>query len=205
DRENRRVVAFDLFGRRIGVVLDLADPTLEAQIGRVDPGVLAADRGGALYLSDPARERILCFDASGRYLRALGGYGAKPGQLRGVRGLALTTRGELVVAERLNARLQILDGGGRPVKAWSLPVGKTAGALPVAIDDQDRIAVGDEASGRLWLFDAAGRLLAATAGLGRPRALAFGAEGQLFLAGRDPAALRVLTFASDSSSAPEGR
>ena len=205
DRENRRVVAFDLFGRRIGVVLDLADPTLEAQVGRVDPGVLAADRGGALYLSDPARERILCFDASGRYLRAVGGYGSRPGQLRGVRGLALTARGELVIAERLNARLQVLDGSGRPVKSWPLPVGRTGAELPVAVDDQGRIAVADQARGRLWLFDTRGRALAAIAGLDRPRALAFGIEGELLIAGREPAAVRALTFEPISRSAPEGR
>src|SRR6185295_11493553 len=162
DRENRRVVAFDLFGRRIGTVLDLADPTLEAQIGRVDAGILAADRGGALYLTDPARERILCFDASGRYLRAVGGYGSRPGQLRGVRGLALTDRGELVVAERLNARIQILDNSGRPVRSWPLLVGRAAAELPLATDDEGRVAVADEATGRLWLFDAGGRVVAAT-------------------------------------------
>ena len=205
DRENRRVVAFDLFGRRIGILLDLAEAALEAQLGRVDPGVLAADHGGALYLSDPARERILCFDASGRYLRAVAGYGSRPGQLRGVRGLALSARGELVVAERLNARLQVLDGSGRAVKSWPLPVGRAGAELPVAVDDQGRVAVADEATGRLWLFDGGGKLLAEAADLGRPRALAFAADGRLMLAGRGPAGVRSVTFEPSSPPAPEGR
>jgi len=87
DRENRRVESFDLFGRRVGTTLDLADPALEAQVGRIDPTALASDRGGALYVADPARERVLSFDVSGRFLRALGGFGSRPGQLRGLRGM----------------------------------------------------------------------------------------------------------------------
>jgi hypothetical protein len=203
DRENRRVLLYDLFGRLQGTLLDLAAPDLESRLGRVEPGGLAADRGGALYLSDPARERILAFDGSGRFLRALGGFGTRPGTFRGMRGLATTPRGELVVTERLNGRVQRLDAGGRPAAAWALALGpRPAGALPVAADEQGRVAVADEDSGRLWVFDAQGRKLAETGGLGGPRALAFAPDGTLLVAEGAPA--RIRRFALRAADAREG-
>jgi len=194
DRENRRVESFDLFGRRVGTTVDLADPSLEAQVGRVDPTLLATDRGGALYVADPARERVLSFDVSGRFLRSLGGFGSRPGQLRGLRGLATGPRGELVVTERTNARVQRIDAGGRPVAAWRLPLDpkSKSGELPVAVDGAGRVAVADETSGSLWLFDAAGSLIGAATGLGHPRALSFGRDSTLFVAGVQPAGVRTI-------------
>ena len=200
DYENRRVERYDLFGRRLGTLIDLLDPALEAQVGRVDPIALAADRGGALYLADADRDRVLAFDFAGRYLRTIGGFGGKPGSFRGLGGLATAPRGALVVAERVNRRVQRLDAGGRVSASWPLAVASAAGAIPVAVDDSSRVAVADEASGRLWLFDGGGRPLAALAGLARPRALAFAPDGTLLVAeaGRG----EVRRFAIERSAAP---
>ena len=196
DRENRRVESYDLFGRLAGTALDLADPGLESQVGRVDPTQLAADRGGALYVADPARERVLAFDASGRFLRVLGGFGSRPGQFRGLRGLAAAPRGELLVTERGNARVQRLDSSGRPAASWALPIepGAKAGELPVAVDGSGRVAVADETTGALWIFDPAGTAIGAASGLGHPRTLAFTPDGTLLVAGVEPAGVRAITL-----------
>lgn len=196
DRENRRVESFDLFGRRVGTTLDLADPALETQVGRVDPTQLASDRGGALYVADPARERVLSFDASGGFLRVLGGFGSKPGQFRGLRGLTTGPKGELVTTERGNARVQRLDAGGRPVASWPLPIdpkGKS-GELPVAVAGDGIVAVADETTGTLWLFDSGGARLGSAGGLGHPRALAFSGDGRLFVATVQPAGVRTISL-----------
>lgn len=182
DHENRRIERYDLFGRRLGTLVDLLDPALEGEVGRVDPVALAADRGGALYLADADRERVLAFDFSGRFLRALGGFGGRPGSFRGLGGIALTPRGGLVTAERVNARVQRMDAGGRVTASWPLAAVRAAGAMPVAVDDSSRVAVADEAGGRLWLFDGDGRPLATLGGLDRPRALAFAPDGTLLVA-----------------------
>ncbi|TMQ72442.1 MAG: hypothetical protein E6K80_02770, partial [Candidatus Eisenbacteria bacterium] len=137
DRENRRVLVYDLFGRLQGVRIDLADPTLESTTGRIDPTWLATDRGGAIYVADPGRERLLVFDTSGGLTRTLGGFGAQVGSFRGLRAMAAAPHGELVVTERLNARVQRLDASGRPIASWALPISpRGAGALPVAVDEQ---------------------------------------------------------------------
>jgi sugar lactone lactonase YvrE len=197
DRENRRVLVYDLFGRLQGVRLDLAAEALESQTGRIDPGVLATDRGGALVITDPARERLLVFDTSGNLVRTLGGFGARVGFFRGLRGVAAAPRGELVVTERLNARVQRLDAGGRPVGSWPLSIdARASGALPIALDERGRVAVADETAGRLWLFDARGRRLAQEEGLSRPRALAFAPDGTLLVVEGNPARLRRFELAA---------
>jgi len=201
DRENRRVVTYDHFGRRIGVAIELAEPALELQIGRVDPSLLAADRGGAIAIVDPERERLLTFDFSGRFQRAIGGYGPRPGQLRGTAGLAFAPKGDLVVAERGGARVQRIDADGRAVASWPLPVKRGSGLLPVAVDDAGRVAVADQDSGRLWVFGADGRPLASVSGLARPSALAFDSDGSLLAVEAAPPA-RLLRFRLETAAAP---
>jgi len=191
DRENRRVLVYDLFGRLQGVRLDLTDEALESQTGRVDPTWLATDRGGALFIADPARERLLIFDTSGRLMRTIGSFGPRVGAFRGLRALAVAPHGELIVTERINARVQRLDAGGRPIASWALPIeSKGAGGLPVAVDESGRVAVADETSGRLWVFDAQGRKLVEQSELSRPRALAFAPDGTLLVAEGNPAQVR---------------
>ena len=181
DLENRRVEAYDLFGRRVGTLIDLLQDDLALEVGRVDPVAITADRGGALFLADALGERILAFDFSGRFVRVVGGIGTRPGSFRGLRGLAAAPRGELVTAERINARAQRLDPGGRVLESWPLDVRPGRGALPVAVDDSARVAIADEGSGRLWIFDASGAALGTLAGLEGPRALVFATGGSLLV------------------------
>jgi DNA-binding beta-propeller fold protein YncE len=203
DRENQRVVLYDLFGRLVGVLVDFA--ALEDELGRVDPVALAADRGGALYVADADRDRVLELDFSGRYVRSLGGFGVGAGSFRGLAGLATGPGGGLVTAERTGARVQLLDAAGSPLATWPLPVRPGRGRLSVAVDESTRIAVADEVSGRLWLFDLAGRLLGARADLASPRALAFAPDGSLLVA--EGAAGRVRRFALEpaGTATPPGR
>jgi DNA-binding beta-propeller fold protein YncE len=201
DRENRRVLSYDLFGRLQGTLIDLEAPPLDDQLGRVTPVDLAADRGGAVYVADVERDRVLAFDFSGRYVRTLGGLGARPGSFRGIAGLATGRRGEVVTAERVNARVQRLDPNGRVLAAWPIAARPTAGALAVAVDDSGRVAVADEVSGTLVVFDSGGRRLAELARLAGPRAITFTRGGTLLVA--EAAAGRVRAFALEPN--PEGR
>ena len=46
---------------------------------------MASDRGGAVYIVDVDRDRLLMFDFSGQFIRTIGGYGAKLGSFSGLR------------------------------------------------------------------------------------------------------------------------
>jgi DNA-binding beta-propeller fold protein YncE len=203
DRDNRRVQTFDLFGRRLGTLIDLASDDLQRQLGNIDAFAIASDRGGALALLDHDRDRVLVFDFSGRLIRVMDATGAAPGSLRGVRGIAFTPRGELVTAERGNARIQCFDAGGRVARSWPVPVGPGNGALALAVDGDGRIALADETGGGLWLWAADGTWLGSWRGLGHPRGLAFSSDGTLVVAESTPPRLRRLAFQGPSAGPKE--
>jgi DNA-binding beta-propeller fold protein YncE len=205
DRENRRIVSYDLFGHLDGVLADFQSSTLASALGRVDPVALAADRGGALYVADADRDRILALDFAGQLVRTLGGFGAAPGSFRGIAALAVTPRGELVTAERAGARLQRLDASGRPVTSWALPVAPARGALTLAVDDSARVALAVESAGAVIVFDRDGRPLAWRSGVAAPRAVTFAPDGTLLAAESGCGRLLDMRLEPASAAAAPGR
>jgi hypothetical protein len=212
DVENRRIVAYDLLGRRTDLVVALEDPALLGVTGRVAPVALASDRGGALYVADSDRDRFLAFDFAGHFQRALGGYGVAAGSFHGLAAIAVGARGEVVTLERplavrrrkgapadsahrdVPARVQWLDAGGTPRSSFTLEA-KGARVFALAVDDSGRVAV-TLAGGRedeLRLFDRDGTALARLAGLAAPTAVAFAPDGTLLVA--ESGASRVRRFA----------
>jgi len=138
-------------------------------------------------------------------VRSIGGFGVGAGSFRGLAGLATGPRGELVTVERTGARVQCLDAGGSPLTAWPLPVRPGRGRLAVAVDDSARFAVADEASGRLWLFDLAGRLLGARRDLASPRAVVFAPDGSLLVAEGTAGRVRRFALEPARTATPPGR
>lgn len=200
DVENRRVVTYDVHLRLVGVLADLAGPDLEPTLGPVSPVGLASDRGGAVYVADADGDRVLAFDFSGRFLRAIGSHGEAEGRFRGLAAIATDAQGVLVAADRPRergpARLQWFDAGGRVTRVVFAPAAAAAprrtGALAVAVDDSGRVALADEETGEVVLLDGHGRVRARAGGLERPCALAFAPDGTLLVAERGAARLRRL-------------
>lgn len=205
DRENRRILTYDMFDRPLGTLVSFDDDLVVRMIGRVEPTALATDRSGAPLVLDRDGERLVAFDVAGAYLRTIGAPGSAPGSFRGLRAVAVTARGEILTAERGNARVQRLDPGGRPLGGWPLDVKPGSAGLAIAVDDSGRVAVADESGGRLWLWGRDGALLAVLAGLGRPRALAFTPAGDLVVAESLPPRVRRLRLvrAGGGAAGPE--
>ena len=200
DVENRRVSTYDHHLRLIGAAVELASQELEARIGLVRPVAVASDRGGALYVADAERDRVLVFDYSGAFQRELGGYGGRSGGFAGLAGIATGARGTLYTVERprpaprraaatdssqARSRVQWLDAGGRVLGSWWTPpwaAGPAEVSLSVAVDGAGRLAVVAERSGELRVFSPDGNLLASAGGLAGPRAVAFADDGTLLVA-----------------------
>lgn len=211
DVENQRVVSYDHHLRLLGVLVDLAAPALESRVGRVRPVALAADRGGAVYVADADRDRVLVFDFAGTFLREVGGFTARAGGFAGLSDIACGPRGTLVTVERARARgrreapadslvgrsrVQWLDASGRVTNArWlpAWPAGNSETRVSVAVDDSNRVAVAGERSGELLLLAPEGTVLTRLTGLAGPRALGFATDGTLLVA--EAGAGRVRRFA----------
>jgi sugar lactone lactonase YvrE len=209
DVENRRVVTWDFEMHLVGVLADLAAAELESSLGPVSPVSLAADRGGAVVVADADGDRVLAFDFSGRYLRAIGGHGQAEGRFAGLAAVAVGPRGELLACDRpepgsaAGARVQWFDAGGRTMgEARAVLAGPARrgrpGRLSLAVDESGRVAVADEAAGTLEVLGNSRETLARLDGLARPVALSFAPDGTLLVA--EAGAARVRRFALTSAA-----
>lgn len=86
--------------------------------------------------------RISVFDRTGKFLRRIGKAGTGPGEFRTPHALEFDSKGQLVVADRHNHRIQVLTKVGKFVLEYD-DFGRTSG---LAIDKNDVIYTADSES-----------------------------------------------------------
>lgn len=98
------------------------------------PNHVAVAPNGDIYVSDGYRNaRIVHFSGDGQFIRTIGGgQGAEPGQLQLPHGVALDSRGRILVNDSDNARVSVFDQDGNFVESWPFP---GRGGIVVAADD----------------------------------------------------------------------
>ena len=126
------------------------------------PGELARPQSmvidkGLVYVTDASNHRISVFKTDGTFVRTMGSAGAGLGQFRWPYGLAQDRRGNLVVVEFGNNRVQLIDKNtGRGLKVWGA-AGRAPGELAypwaVAVDKRGRIVTVDAGNNRLQVFE----------------------------------------------------
>lgn len=80
------------------------------------PTDVAIGPNQGIFVSDGyGNNRVVRFDANGKYLGAFGREGSGPGEFRLPHALAFDQHGRLYVADRSNARIQVFDVEGRPL------------------------------------------------------------------------------------------
>ncbi len=217
DLENRRITAYDLQLRLLGVLIRFEEEFLAQRLGTVRPVGLAADRGGAIALADGDADRVLLFDFAGRFTKEVGGLGGRAGAFRDVVAMAMSPNGMLVVVEQRAsvkrrkgvvvdssqvseslARVQVLDATGAVLRTWPLAA-KDPRGFACAVDDSGRVAVATDAgrASTLEVFDRDGTLLAQWLDVSSPRALAFALDGTLLVAEGAPARVRRLRLLAE--------
>jgi DNA-binding beta-propeller fold protein YncE len=83
------------------------------------PTDLAITPQGHLFVSDGyGNNRVVHFDADGRYVHSWGYLGSGPGQFSLPHAIAIDSRGQLYVADRNNARVQVFDQRGAFLAQW---------------------------------------------------------------------------------------
>ena len=98
------------------------------------PNHVAIAPNGDVYVSDGyVNARVVQFDQDGKFVRAIGGVkGSQPGQLQLPHGVALDSRGRILVNDSDNARVSIFDRDGKFLESWPYP---SRGGIEVAADD----------------------------------------------------------------------
>lgn len=102
---------------------------------------------GSFYVSDGYRNtRVIKFDAAGRYQFEWGGKGSEPGQFNLPHGVAVDSRGRVLVCDRSNSRLQVFDPRGKFLAEWKGPeIGRPYGVSVAANGHIFLVDGGDQA------------------------------------------------------------
>ena len=83
------------------------------------PTDMAITRDGDVFVSDGyGNNRVVHFNAKGKFVKAWGKKGKKPGQFNLPHGIALDSLGHLYVADRNNGRLQVFGMKGEFIAEW---------------------------------------------------------------------------------------
>ena len=98
------------------------------------PNHVAIAPNGDIYVSDGyVNARVVHFSSKGEFVRIIGGVkGSAPGQLQLPHGVALDSRGRILINDSDNKRVSIFDKDGRFVETWPYP---SRGGIAVASDD----------------------------------------------------------------------
>jgi streptogramin lyase len=98
------------------------------------PNHVAIAPNGDIYVSDGYQNsRVVHFSGNGQFIRIIGGVkGSQPGQLQLPHGVALDSKGRILVNDSDNQRVSIFDKDGKFVEAWPFP---SRGGIQVTADD----------------------------------------------------------------------
>ncbi len=174
------------------------------------PGGIAVDAEGNLYVADSLNHRVQKYGADGQYLAATGTSGAEPGQFSEPWSVAVDAEGNVYVADTWNHRIQRFDADLNFVDAWGQPAADLANPGPydlfgprdIAIDADGDLLVTDTGNKRVLKFSPDGEHLA-TYGSGgsgpgefnEPVGIAVGPDGDIYVA--DAWNRRIQRFDSD--------
>src|SRR3990170_8854847 len=120
---------------------------------------------GRLYVTDSGNARILVFRLDGRLVSSIGVSPAEKGDRRTKRrpltypvGVAVSSAGDVYVADVKGGGVRVFSPDGRPIKTIRPPKG-TFRPLGLTFDQEGRLYVADGAGGRVLVFDRKGTLL----------------------------------------------
>ncbi len=155
------------------------------------PHGLSVDHEGNIWLTDVALQQIFKYSPDGKLLMTLGEKGVAgddPYHFNRPTAVAVARDGSFYVSDGyINTRVVKYSARGKFLFQWG-----TKGTGPgqfdlvhgVVLDRDGRVYVSDRSNGRIQVFDADGHFLKqwSSQAIGRPYAIALGADGRIFVA-----------------------
>lgn len=141
------------------------------------PNHVAIAPNGDVYVSDGYQNaRVVHFTADGEFVRIIGGLqGSEPGQLQVPHGVAVDSRGRILVNDSDNDRVSVFDGDGVFVETWPYP---SRGGIVVTEDDT--VYISDVNAGAVNIVKE-GELIDSIAIDGRPHGLDVDTDGSIYV------------------------
>jgi sugar lactone lactonase YvrE len=142
------------------------------------PNHVAIAPNGDIYISDGyVNARVVQFAPDGKFVRIIGGEkGGAPGQLQVPHGVAIDSKGRILVNDSDNARVSVFDPNGKFLETWPYP---SRGGLEVAADDT--VYVSDVNAGVINVSRNGKHI--ATYQAPRPHGLAVDTDGSIYASG----------------------
>jgi len=149
------------------------------------PNAVAIALNGDIFVSDGyVNSRVVQFSKDGKFIKIIGGVkGNGPGQLQLPHGVAIDSKGRLLVSDSDNKRISIFDKDGKFIESWPAPC---RGNIVVTSDDT--VYVSDVNAGAVTILRD-GKIIDAIHVEGRPHGMAV-----------DPTTLDVYTSSSVAQS-----
>jgi streptogramin lyase len=131
-----------------------------------------------IYVSDGyVNSRVVHFNPEGKFIRIIGGTrGTGPGEFQAVHGVALDSRGNILINDSENFRVQVFDKDARFVETWPYP---SRGGIEILPDDT--VYISDVNEGTVSIVKDG--VLLDTAYAPRAHGLAVDSDGTLYTSG----------------------
>lgn len=159
----------------LGTPGEAGDDTSTALFNQPNHVFIAAN--GDIFVSDGyVNSRVVQFSSDGKFLRRFGaGKGSEGGQLDTPHGVAVDSRGRVLVNDSGNQRVSIYDKNGTYLESWPVP---SRGGI--VVDATDTVYVSDVNAGAVNILKD-GELVDSVAVDGRPHGLALDSTGTIFV------------------------
>lgn len=145
----------------------LDDEKLEKLTGsplRRPTGIAWHPKNNLLYVAETGRHQVVAFDRQGIERLRFGRHGDAPGAFNFPTAICVDHRGQVLVTDALNARIQVFTPEGQFVSSFGKP-GDTSGTFAkpkgIAVDREGHMYVCDALFDAVQIFSPSGRLLLA--------------------------------------------
>jgi len=140
DSQTHCVHVYDRQDRKLLFDVPSAENEQDKKQALYQPGNIALDADGRLYVSDIGAFRVQVYDRDGKFLRTVGGYGDNPGEFARPKGVAVDRQNWVYVVDAAEQAVQMFNQDGRLLMWFGEPKGSEVSLMlpaKVVIDYDD--------------------------------------------------------------------